>query len=541
MKISTKSLVNYFIPVLFGLVLSYGYYLDAKGVTITSTSSDQWNILPVCIKLDHTSLYEDDLFAHNAHDVKYYTPFFVDSVRGLTRLSAGNYVEGLNKLNFIINAIFSISWYIFFLRLLKNMPLALLMSLVVRGVLWMPGFELWGAGALWIALPRTAYVALLPLVLLMFNPFVSSVRLRYLGALVCGIIANFHPVSGLGMGISLVSSIFVYELYGREKPVKIVFQQALVGGLLVLVGLLPFIFTYWEYVLGVKASDPELFNSMIPLRIGDQFRNPLVDVKKFGQWRWVVMIWAPVLAMLVVRGKLSPEKRSLVCFYGIFLVAVLAFSLLIVPVELLLRSAGLDIHMAFQLVRNAKYIIVPVFVCCALLLGFALSLVRGPWRRRVSYLLLGLLVLAMQVSRFTPFNRLPLIGDDCIRATLPNVLSIRSENLYGDVNLDEMFFWINNNLPTNAKFIGPAQLRTACRRSVVFDGKGASMVIEGNPDRFVEWGERALALKECSGCDERTKLYRAWGAEYVLVEEELSGQNLLYSQGGWCLYALQVK
>jgi len=533
-----KRFSGWLLPALVALFLAYGFYYDAKDATITATSSDQWNILPICIKLDHPGLYEGDLFAENTRDVKYYTPFFVNSIRFLTVYSEGNYIEGLNKLNFLINFAFSILWYWFFFRLFKNMSLALLMSLIVRGVLWMPGFELWGAGALWTALPRTAFIALLPIPLVLFSPLTRRPGFRYVGSLVCGIISNFHPISGLGIGVGLLVSNLLYDILdkkGLQRSIMVTCGCGLLFG----IGLLPFVHTYWKYVLGVKATDPELFNALIPLRIGEQFQNPLIAVRKFGQWRWIAMIWGPVLGILAIVRRLPEEKRRHVWFYGIFLVVVLAFALLVVPAEVMMRNFGMDLHMAFQLVRNVKYLIVSVYVFVSILLWYAVSRLKETRQKAVSYLLLGLFILAMLLSRFAPFNRMPLIGDDCVRSTLPNLYSLKKENLFEDVELDSMFDWINASVDPSATFIGPARLRAACRRSVVFDGKGASMVIEGNPDRFVQWGQRALALKVCSNWDEKIEHYRCWDAEYMLVKETTECGELLYSRGEWQLYDLR--
>ena len=139
-----------------------------------------------------------------------------------------------------------------------------------------------------------------------------------------------------------------------------------------------------------------------------------------------------------------------------------------------------------------------------------------------------------------------MIGDDIIRATLPNVFSIRKENNLGDADLDELFDWINKNLDNTSTFIAPSQLRTACRMSIVFDVKGASMLIEGNPDAFVEWGKKRNLINECNNsliC--QFKLYNKWGVNYVVSDkayltklyEDFTAIEMC-RRGKWALYQL---
>jgi len=155
-----------------------------------------------------------------------------------------------------------------------------------------------------------------------------------------------------------------------------------------------------------------------------------------------------------------------------------------------------------------------------------------------SWSLLSGFILVLLLARYDPVSRLPLIGDDFVRTTLPNAFSIRKEITSEDHDLDAMFEWVNANTDQNSKFISPPQLRTACRRSVVFDYKGAAMLIEGNPNKFVRWGKSVIELRKCVDIQCKIDLYKSWGADYLLIDEaliELQSQNRV---GKWNLYLL---
>jgi hypothetical protein len=146
-------------------------------------------------------------------------------------------------------------------------------------------------------------------------------------------------------------------------------------------------------------------------------------------------------------------------------------------------------------------------------------------------------ILVLILSRFEPLRSVPLIGDDFIRGTLPNLYSIRKEALPFDEDLAESLNWINDSIEFEARFIGPASIRSACRQSVVFDSKGASMLIEGNPDKFSEWGRRRNELDKTINSEEKVQLFIEWGAEYILTKDYFN-EVLVFQNKGYRLYRL---
>jgi len=279
---------------------------------------------------------------------------------------------------------------------------------------------------------------------------------------------------------------------------------------------------------------------MLEFRIGDSFRDPFLALARFRQIKWILFVSLSIIPLLFLYKKMNEKNKRIILFFMCFLLVILVLSFIVVPVEKLLRNTGLNLNMSFQLIRSIKYIMIPVYIFFFITLLHIISLFRKPAEKIISISLLGIFIIVLFISRVEPFRKLPLIGDDLIRATLPNVFSIKPETYTEDKELDAMFEWINDNTPLDAKFVGPTQLRAACRRSVVFDFKGASMLIEGNPDKFILWGERLLGLRESTGPDCEMALYRQWGANYFLTNRNKNQYSLtpLKSYGDWAIYEL---
>jgi len=308
-----------------------------------------------------------------------------------------------------------------------------------------------------------------------------------------------------------------------------------------IIGLSPYLYTYYTSVVLNAPYDNYLFNELLSLRIGEQFQKPFLAISRFGQVKWFLFIMTPLLAIVIIRRKLPDEMRKSYVFYLILLIVVISSSVLTVPAEQLIRKKGVDLNMSFQLIRNVKYVMVPVFVFYSLVMIFSLEKLRYHTQLKLHWVILSVLLVLLVIARYDPFKSYPLVGDDFIRSTLPNAYSVRKEIAYEDKNLDTMFKCINTNTGYYARFIGPAQLRTACRRSVVFDFKGASMLIEGNPDKYIEWAKRALLLARCKTSECEFDLYHEWGADYWLTDKQivLDEVSPLIIIGRWYLYSLK--
>jgi hypothetical protein len=525
---------NHIIYILLLTVLSVGYFVDTFKPNVQDTVSDQWNFIPIAIKLDHPELYKGDLFLDNIEDVKYYTPFFINGIRFFTYFTNDNYFSGLNLFNLFINLSFSIAWYLLFFKIFKNQAFAFLFSLILRGVMWLPGYEVWGAGPVWLALPRTAFIALLPSVFILL--FFAKNK-RYSAYFVLGLIANFHPISGLGIFVT----IFLSDLTVLRDKNDTFKRNLIIYSLCTLffiLGCATYIYTYLHSVILNSVTDPVQFELALSMRIGEIFTNPFMILSKFTELKWLLLILTPYLLLIFTYKKLEDSDRRIVKLLMFFSLYILLFSVGVVPLEMLINRFGFNLHMSFQLVRNIKFIVVPVFILYAYFVFVLFRLGENSKMSRIkNFTLLASFILVLIFSRFQPLKSVPLVGDDFIRATMPNLYSIRKESLPFDKDLSEALNWINDSIKVKAKFVGPASMRSECRQSVVFDTKGASMLIEGNPNKFSEWGRRKIELSNTADSNKKIQLFKAWGAEYLLTKEYFEA-NLIFQNEGYRLYRL---
>jgi len=526
---------TFFLSIL--ILISLGYYFDALNADVMDTVSDQWNFVPVAIKMDHPDLFRGDLFLDSVQDVKYYTPIFINGIRFFTFFTNDNYFAGLNLFNLIINLTFSFTWYFLFFQIFKDKSFAFLFSMIIRGLMWLPGYEVWGAGPLWLALPRTAFISLLPIVFILLLSDGHARNKKYLAYFILGLITNFHPLSGLGIFIAVIFSDFSF-LRSKNQSFLRNLKLYCVSSILFTLGCANYVYTYFTLVLQKSAADPAQFRASLNLRIGEMFTDPLQIVVKFTELKWLIFILTPYILLLFIYKRLVESDKRITIFACVFSISILLFSICIVPFEMLINNLGVDLNMSFQLVRNIKFIVIPVFILYAYFIFYFLKL-REVTNLRVSrsgILSLGF-ILVLIFSRFEPLRSVPLIGDDFIRGTLPNVYSLRTESLPLDSNLLEAMNWINLNIHEKARFVGPACIRSKCRQSVIFDSKGASMLIEGNPNKFAEWGRMKLELDRSDDQNKKLTLYRTWGTQYLLTQEYFDA-DLIFQNSGYRLYEL---
>ena len=129
------------IVILLNVCIAFGYYLGNLSANETHLSSDLHNIIPVCLKKDDPTLFAKDLFANDITNVEYYTPFYVETLRFLAKFTEGNYVQALNILTFICHILFGLLWYFLLFRITKNFWIAFFISIFMRGIIWIPGYE----------------------------------------------------------------------------------------------------------------------------------------------------------------------------------------------------------------------------------------------------------------------------------------------------------------------------------------------------------------------------------------------------------------
>ena len=484
----------------------------AKNIEIgySELSSDLHNIIPMCMKLDNPDLFKNDLYLSDVTNFKYYTPFFIETVRFFGALAQGDYLKGLNGLLFVVHLVYGITWFfLFYLLFKRKFWIALLLSLLVRGVVWLPGFEIWGISDLWSLMPRTLYAVLFPIpFLILFSKF--KYRL-ILSSLLIGFLFNFHPITGLGGTLVFMVLVVSLQIFKFQRYNRISLLLSTFG---LLIGSLPFLITYFGKTDVTGSYDIELYKTAFNARIPDYFQNPIEFAAKWFTLKslFFVLVLLGYFTYAFVKDR-SQMKRAIILLSISFILFVLP--LCSIWIENGINSTfDTNIRMSFQLVRMQKMCIVPVYFAMGFLL-VSLS-ERYQWLRKgmpyISIIYLFLIV----VSSSPSMKGIPFVSDDITRSIYPSLEDLLKPIKERTTDFDKMTVYINNEVPIDAVFYGSYALRSATKRSVQLDNKGASILIEGNPEALINWYTNAKRLKGMEEA-ERLILLKEHGVTHILT------------------------
>jgi len=287
---------NFFIVYALNIIIALGYYFDNLDANYSALSSDLKNIIPVAQKFDDPTLFKYDLYVNTLDNVRYYTPFFVQSLRAVGKVTSGDYIQAINIMNTVCHIAFGILWFFLFYKFVPRFWIALLLSILVRGIVWLPGLEIWGIADLWAMMPRTLYITLFPIPFLLLNKNLKGVLLS---SFFIGLIFNFHPITGLG-GILLFLSflllyVFIYKEYTFFKLKTIAFVL-----FAILVGMVPFVLTYFGKTSSVIDYDMEVYQVAFNDRIPSFFSNPKAFLTSWLKLRTLIYVIPIALYFIVV-------------------------------------------------------------------------------------------------------------------------------------------------------------------------------------------------------------------------------------------------
>ena len=466
--------------VLFNLILALGFYLDNKNALYTDVSSDSANIIPVCKKIDNPLLYQNDLYLDDVKNVEYYTPAYVESLRFLSKFTGGEYLQAQNILGALCYFIHGLLWFFLFYTVRNDYWIALLMMLLTKGVIWPPGGELIGITELWTIMPRTVYTALLPLPYLLYI-YLKRFKLPVAG-LVLGLILNFHPLSGIG-GIIGYIALYVSYLYFNNKLSYIVFKDLGIIFFFCILGMFPYLLTYLTSVKAELVSSPKLYELAFNKRISDVFSDPIAFIKNWH--RGVFYFYFSGFILFYFYDSSTKKKVFKILTFVALSIFVSANSSVYIE-QIVNEFFGLSVRMSFQLIRFQKFILVVFQVATFLLLVEVISKYRV--RNVYSVSIFTIFYIMLMFADVKPVSNLPFLGDDICTTTLPYTLKFREKKVsLRDKDFNLMLDYIKTNTPKDAVFYGSYYIRAAAERSVVLDSKGASMIIEGNPEKFSQW------------------------------------------------------
>jgi len=511
--------------------IALGFYYDDRNANATDISSDLGNIIPVCMKLDNPDSFKNDLYLSDIKDVEYYTPFYVQSLRYLSKITNGDYIKALNIFGFVTHLCYGILWFLLFYTLKKDYWLAIISSLLIRGVVWPPGGELLGISELWTIMPRTVFLALIPVP---FLCFMYLKKYKYIiSGFSLGFILNFHPLSGIGIIVAYFSIFILHNYYQKSLRNKIFVKNLMVLMLSCFIGLLPFLLTYLTAVKTNLNIDPNAYELALNSRIGSVFMNPLEFITR---WNRPPLIFFGAVFFIYYFFDTSVKKINFkILFFTALIIFVSANSFAYFE-NVINELFNKNIRMAFQLIRYQKFILVLFQI------GFYLLSVElfnkcfiSSLYKRISFVVYTVVLIS---STLPIFKNIPFIGDDISTAVLPK--SFKIYNTIEDKkkkDLGLMLEYIKKHTEKDAVFYGSPLIRAGSNRAVVLDGKGAGMLIEGNPEKFIEC---YLDMNEYNGLEYNGKVnfLKSKKVDFILVDEAWSGLNMEKKIGEYYLYKI---
>ena len=521
----------FLVVLLFNLLIALGFYFENIGVGYSELSSDLHNSIPVAIKLDNPNLFQGDLYLSNIDDVKYYTPFFVNTVRFFTFFSGSDYLKGINLMSFFLHLIYGVSWFLLFQKIYKNSFLSFFLSILVRGIVWLPGYEIWGISDLWTMMPRTIYIALLPIpfILLLSN---SKIKV-YLSAFLIGWIMNFHPITGLG-GILIYVLVLFYLIKNNLMAFKN--NQLIVMFFLLLAGMLPFVTNYIFQTSASQNYEIELYKEAFNARIPSLFGN---ELEFLAMWkRKPTLFFLLPLLLYFIYGFYKKKHYKKVAFFLVLTTLILVFLPTIsITVERFVNNwLGLNIRMSFQLVRIQKMAILPGLIAMGYLLKEIIN--NFPIKSSVKVIFLIVFVVVLIFSKETFFNQIPFVRDDIARSIFPDLKQFKQKDKLKAI--DKMCEYIKVNTNESDVFMGYPMIRCATNRSVVLDSKGASMLIEGNPLGLMKWYKEIEEIKNCQTTKDSLKFFKKKKVNYLVLNHRNSvlGLKPIHKEESICLFKL---
>ena len=529
MKTLSKSKIA--LVVLLNVTIAIAYYLDNLGANYSELSSDIQNIIPVAQKFDNPDLFKDDLYLNTIENVKYYTPFYVQTLRFFAKYTNYNYVQAINIMGLICHLLFGILWFFLLFKFVNNYWVCFLVSIVIRGVIWLPGLEIWGISDLWTIMPRTVYITLMPIPFLLLS---HTFKKLVLASFLIGFIFNFHPITGLGGVLLFVAliSLLIYFYPSIKTPVSI--GKLCVLLLAIFLGLLPFIITYFGKTSTDLSYDVAVFNEAFNARIPAYFQSVTLFLKQWLKFKTLFFL-LPLVLFFVISFKIKSQYKISKLLLVLTLILIVIPTLTI-PLEDSVNSAfSKNIRMSFQLVRLQKVAIIPGFFALAFILSHIVS--KFKLKKIMPYIFViycGLLVF----SQSKKFKSVPFFGDDISATILPHNLSAFTVSADKELAVDRMANYIKAHTPKDAIVCGTFILRGATKRSVVFDGKGASMLIEGNPKQFMLWQERQKTINSLTTMDQVVAYLKQFNVDYFVTKNPNVSATLIHQEGSLKLYKL---
>ena len=523
---------NHFLIVfLFNLILASAFYIEGLKSDVTAISGDLANIIPICKKIDNPSLYTNDLYLDNLENVKYYTPFYIQTLRFVAKFTFYDYVQALNVLGFFTHILYGLLWFSLFYTLSKDFWLAFIFSVFFRGIIWPPGMELFGISDIWTIMPRTLFVALIPIPFLLF--IYLKDKLLFLAPLVLGLLVNFHPISGVGC-VLLYISIFLGHSYFENKILKkdffIKFSLYLI---LILIGMLPYLLSYFTNVKFSVLVNQNLFNEAFRARIDGIFFDGFLFFKSW--FKPVTYFFGTGLLAYYFIDSSKGKKKFKIIFVTILLLLVV-FNALPFLENSINNYFKTNLRFSFQLIRAQKFVMILMQIATFLLLVEMAKKFKITNKLKIAFCIGYLFLISLSTAPIV--NKLPLLGEDITTYIYPNNLKFFPIPQIENKALLDVYNYVNQNLPLDAVFYTKdIFFRTATNRAEVLDFHAAGMLIEGNQKAYTDLFFTLKKFKICNELD-KIKILKTKKVNFIIDKTKWTTLELVFKNSEFYIYKL---
>ncbi len=521
---------RFFLVIIFNTFIALAYFLNSSKAEITAISGDLANIIPICKKLDNVNLFKNDLYLGNINNVKYYTPFYVETLRFIATFTNYDYVRALNILSLATHFFYGILWFYFFFLLRKDFWLALGFSVFMRGIIWAPGHELLGISDLWSIMPRTLFIALIPLPFIIYK---LTNQKTVVASVILGLLVNFHPISGIGAIIIYLSIYISYYYLKKELFYFNRIKEFSIILICILIGLLPYFMTYLSNIESNIIVDQNIFEKAIHARIEDIFFNGLLFLEG---WNLPFTYFFGVIFILFYFYDKSQMKiNSKIIFISIVILLFFANALPILE-KIINQLFKLNLRISFQLIRSQKLIIVLFQVAMYLFLFEIINKYKVQNKLKISIIISYLLMLSISSASY--LKNFPLLEDDISTMILPNNLKLYPSKKNQDKSIIEVFEYVNKNSKLEDLFYcRNVYFRAATNRSEVLDFHASGMLIEGNPNDFVKV-YLDLILFNSSKQIQKIELLKKKKVNFIIDNQKWYGLKPIFKNKEYYIYKI---
>jgi hypothetical protein len=538
---------------IFCLVIGVHFWVDSQ-LGFSALGGDEYLESIFALKQMNPSLYPLDPHYSNAANFEMYTPFFLAILK--TGFKNIGLISTFAIMQPLLGFTYLVCMFILLYKLTGKFWLSLSMALISAPVVSTYPTENWG-GALSrkYAIPRTFFLAALPIIFYLWIRFQEAPKKLPLVYLLIGLLTYMHPPTGA----VLTAALLLAQIYLGQFSVKSI-TQAAVCGFSALIPVIPFAMHYFgstqegyripveQFGLYLKAAfyrilfiDPHFIISYLPTAL-------LEDAGWLGLGTW---------AFIKLKKSLNPV-------YGMFVLSCLTIFIGYFAVTYLVLVPMHILPTLIDFTRVTKFIFLPVFIVVVLWLAQFQG--RELTKRIIAVFVLGSFLsfdsMVADVQRGKPGR----IFEHQFKGYAENSDFIITKTKFrnrDNMNLQaEMALWVKEHLPNDKALIHVGELsrsttnvvfmRVMSQRSFLPSRKDGGLFYYTNKPLYLKWYLNSLKLNAirqkygyCSVAEQ--DFARSQGANYLICAKSdkpdkqaaIAGLKLVHENSMLWLFSLE--